>query len=90
MKFHCVLLQGVEVSTPVPTKTEIRTLGVWRDDLLTMRTEAEIDTASEAEILEMGKEFLSTNLWYVGSVEGASIPTDGFLFADQDSTEIQY
>lgn len=80
MKFHCVLLNGVEVVSLDPTKTEIKTLGVWREDLLTMRTEAEIEAATEAEILELAKEFLSTNLWYVGSVEDASIdPSETIL-----------
>ena len=52
MKFHCVLLNGVEVVSLDPTKTEIKTLGVWRDDLLTMRTEAEIEAAPSYEDLQ--------------------------------------
>jgi len=72
MKFHCVLLNGVEVVSFDQTRTEIKTIGVWREDLLTMRTEAEIEAATEAEILELAKEFLS-NLWYVGAVEDATI-----------------
>lgn len=79
MKFHCVLLNGVEVMSPDSKKTEIKTVGVWREDLLTMRSEAEIEAAAEAEILELAKEFLTTNLWYVGSVEDASIPADGII-----------
>ena len=73
MKFHCVLLNGVEVVSLDPVKSQITTLGVWREDLLTMRTEDEIEAATEAEILELAKEFLSTNLWYIGSVEDATI-----------------
>lgn len=73
MKFHCVLLNGVETVSLDPVKSQITTLGVWREDLLTMRTEDEIEAATEAEILELAKEFLSTNLWYIGSVEDATI-----------------
>ena len=73
MKFHCVLLNGVEVVSLDPVKSQITTLGVWREDLLTMRSEDEIEAATEAEILELAKEFLSTNLWYIGSVEDATI-----------------